>query len=326
MLPKLRDNGFIICLLLMVPLAWLLPEAGRTGGWLRAEYLIKAGVFVIFLMQGLSLPTEQLARGALNWRLHAFVQTWNFLWAPFLGLLLVTLSAPLLDSSLRTGFLYLAVLPTTVVTAMLFTGSARGDVPGALFNTALSNGLAVFLVPAWCLILFAAAGGLPPVGPMLTQLSILILLPMLVGQAIRPFSGRFLSILRVWFKPLSNGIICFAVFAAFANSFHEAVWERTGWAAAGTAFAGVVLFLALVSILVGRTARLVMTDAEARTAAFFCASQKSIATGVPMATVIFADGMAAELSLILLPLLFYHPLQLILGSFLVDRWNRRSHP
>ncbi|MCC5804907.1 MAG: bile acid:sodium symporter [Opitutales bacterium] len=326
MLIKVRDNGFILCLLLMVPLAWLLPEAGRTGGWLRAEYLIKAGVFLIFLMQGLSLPTEQLLRGVLHWRLHAFVQSWNFLWAPVLGLVFVTAAAPFLNDPLHTGFLYLAILPTTVSTALVFTGAARGDVPGALFNTALSNVLAVLIVPAWCLILFATGGDLPPAGPMFVQLSLLILLPTLLGQAVRPFFGKVLPAVRSWFKPVSNGIICFAVFAAFADSFHNAVWERTGWAATGAAFAGVVVFLALVSVLVWRTARLAFASKETRIAAFFCGSQKSIATGVPMAAVIFSDGMATELSLILLPLLFYHPLQLVLGSFLVDRWGRRPHP
>ncbi len=326
MLLKLRDNGFLLFLLLMVPLAWLLPEAGRTGGWLRAESLIKAGVFVIFLMQGLSLPTEQFVRGALHWRLHAFVQSWNFVWTPLLGLLLVTVGAPLLDAPLRTGFLFLAVLPTTVSSAVVFTGAAKGDVAGALFSTALSNILAVFIVPAWCVILFAAAGDLPPVGPMLANLSLLILLPTLLGQALRPVAKRALPCLKPAFKPLSNAIICFAVFAAFADSFHNAVWERTGWTAAAFSLAGVLLLLGAVSFLVRRSARGLFASAETGIAAFFCGSQKSIATGVPMAAVIFSGGMAAELSLILLPLLFYHPLQLILASFLVDRWGRHAHP
>lgn len=325
MVSKIRDNGFILCLILMVPLAWLLPEAGRTGGWLRSEQLIKAGVFLIFLTQGLSLPTEELARGLRQWRMHTFVQTWNYLWTPFLALVLVTAATPLLNEPLRAGFLFLAVLPTTVSSAVVFTAAADGDVPASLFNTAFSNLLSVIVVPAWCLILFATAGELPPVGPMLAQLSLLILLPTLLGQVLRPFSSGVLPFLRPFFKPISNAIICFAVFAAFANSFHDAVWGETGWAAALIAALGASTLLALTSFFVWRTARRLFTAPGQRAAAFFCASQKSIATGVPMAAIIFSTDAATELSLVLLPLLFYHPLQLVLASFLTDRWSQRAH-
>ena len=325
-MPKLlRDNLFIFCLLLMVPTAWLLSDLGRSGGLLRTEMTLKGGIFVIFLIQGLTLQTDQLARGALRWQLHAFVQSWSFVLTPLLVIALTAAASPWLDPTLRSGFLYLAVLPTTVSSCVVFTAAAQGDVPGAIFNASLSNMLGVIIVPLWCLILFSAqAHALPPVAPLLAQLATLILLPLLIGQVIRPFLvDNLLPRIRGAFRPINNGIICFAVFAAFSNSFHDAVWNDAGWAIAAQAFVGALGLLGLVTCLVTVSARRILPDPSVQIAARFCASHKTIAAGVPMAAVIFQGASEFfDLGLLLLPLLFYAPFQLILASVLVDSLRR----
>jgi len=55
----------------------------------------------------------------------------------------------------------------------------------------------------------------------------------------------------------------------------------------------------------------------------FCGSQKTLAAGIPMAQLIFAGHPA--MGLILLPIMIYHPLQLILCSGLASRWARRAN-
>ncbi len=328
-MPKLlRDNLFIFCLVLMVPAAWLLSDLGRTGGPLRTETAVQVGIFIIFLIQGLSLQTEQLARGVLRWRLHTFVQIWSFVITPLIVIGLTSVTGSWLDPTLRNGFLFLSVLPTTVSSCVIFTAAADGDVPGAIFNASLSNMLGVALVPLWCLILFSAhAQALPPMAPLLGQLATLILLPLLIGQMIRPFLvGYLLPRIKPAFRPISNGIICFAVFAAFSNSFHDAVWNDAGWAIAAQALIGALGLLLLVTWLVTLSAGRVLPERPVRIAARFCASHKTIAAGVPMATVIFQSGTGTfDLGLLLLPLLFYAPLQLVLASVLVDAL-RRSKP
>jgi sodium/bile acid cotransporter 7 len=59
-----------------------------------------------------------------------------------------------------------------------------------------------------------------------------------------------------------------------------------------------------------------------RVTAVFCGSKKTLASGVPMARVLF--GQNPSLGLILLPLLIYHPLQLIVGSWLASRFGQRT--
>jgi sodium/bile acid cotransporter 7 len=44
---------------------------------------------------------------------------------------------------------------------------------------------------------------------------------------------------------------------------------------------------------------------------------------VPLAMLIFGD--TADLSLILLPIMFYHPLQLLVNGILANHWARKAH-
>jgi sodium/bile acid cotransporter 7 len=54
----------------------------------------------------------------------------------------------------------------------------------------------------------------------------------------------------------------------------------------------------------------------------FCGSKKTLASGVPMAKLIF--GAHPGLGLIVLPIMFYHQLQLFVCSILAERYARRS--
>ena len=77
---------------------------------------------------------------------------------------------------------------------------------------------------------------------------------------------------------------------------------------------------ALVMVLTSNAARALGFAREDRIAAIFCGSKKTLASGVPMAKLIF--GAHPGLGLILLPIMIYHPLQLIVCGVLAERWRR----
>jgi sodium/bile acid cotransporter 7 len=84
---------------------------------------------------------------------------------------------------------------------------------------------------------------------------------------------------------------------------------------AALAFAAVLFALvAALMVLPGRLVGLARGDVVA---ALFCGSTKSLATGVPMARLMFGD--AAALGLILAPLMVYHLFQLIASSVIARR-------
>ncbi|NDV61957.1 bile acid:sodium symporter [Puniceicoccales bacterium CK1056] len=325
----LRKNGFILALLGAVVVAFLIPQAGAPDGPLHAGLLSKAGVMVIFFLQGLSLKTRQLAHGLRDLRIHGFVQAWIFLLSPIVlisaGLAMRALSI----NELAGGFFYLALIPTTISSAVAFTSAANGNVAAAIFNTTLSNVIGVFWVPTGCLLVFSTGGGFQGelIGPLLLKLAWLILLPLIAGQLIRPlvYQRDWFGRISPGFKLINHGIILFIVFTAFSKSVLNDIWSHVA-----PASIVILLMLTLLSVLMIHGAVWISSgwffkSSSDRNAALFCGSQKTLAAGAPMAVAIFAtNGHLGDvnLSLILLPLLCYHPMQLFLAAFLLPRLTR----
>ena len=61
-------------------------------------------------------------------------------------------------------------------------------------------------------------------------------------------------------------------------------------------------------------------DREDRIACLFCASKKSLATGVPLARIIF--GATPALGQIIVPLILFHFFQLVIVSVIAARFAR----
>jgi sodium/bile acid cotransporter 7 len=184
----LLRNAFLVGLLTALLLALVWPRPGGPDGFLRADLLSKLGIMLIFFLQGLSLPTSELSRGFRSLRLHAFIQACIFLLAPLFLLPLALAFKLLFNETLASGFIFLALLPTTISSAVAFTSTAGGNTAAALFNTTLANVLGVFWVPLGSILLLSSESGLPLnlVLPLLLKLSWLLLLPLLAGQCLRP--------------------------------------------------------------------------------------------------------------------------------------------
>ena len=322
--PSLRGQSLTVLLVAAIALAAIAPDLGARGGPLRPETTAKAAVFLIFLMQGLSLPTRQLLRSAANARFHAFCLACNFLLAPALMLGLLAALGPSLPENLRPGLLFLAVLPTTISSAVVMTANSRGDTAAALFATTLSNLLGILATPLLCLWLLHAPNlQTPPLGPLFASLAGLVLLPLVLGQLIRPFAREPIRRAAPAFKTTANALIVFIVFAAFCDSAASDLWSRLSPAFLAAALGLATLYLAAFSGLVWFAAPLASSDPAGRVAAFFCGSHKTIATGVPMASLLFASD--ADLGLLLLPLMLFHPLQLTLGGLLAPRFAAKKN-
>jgi sodium/bile acid cotransporter 7 len=316
----LRQNWFLVGLVAAVGLAWLFPAAGAKGGFLHTEITIRVGVGLIFFSQGLTLALDALRRGALRWRLHVLVQAWIFGLFPLVGLLFDRLAGSTLPPDLRTGFFFLCVLPTTISTAIVFTAVADGNVAGAIFNATLSNLLGIVVTPLWIGWFMRAGGQALPLGPVIVGIVLLLLAPLAAGQALRPWLRRWVDPRKARLTGVNSAIVLFIVYAAFAQSVEGRVWERYGLHSVLLAAAGVGLLFAFVMGAVHLTIRAAGLGGADASAALFCASQKTLAAGVPMAQLIF--GAHPGLGLILLPVMLYHPLQLMVHGMIAMRWRR----
>lgn len=319
----LRRNSFVLGLAAAVALAWVFPAAGAKGGLLHAEITTKIGVGLIFFMTGLTLSLEALKHGLLRWRLHALAQAWMFLLFPLTGLLFDRLFGGGLAPGLRLGFLFLCALPTTISTAIVLTSLAGGNTAGAVFNATLANLLGIVITPVWAGWL-ARTGGQPlPAGPVIREIMLLLLAPLAAGQALRPLARRWIDAWKPRVGAANSAVILFIVHAAFADSVQARLWESYGAGVVLTALAGAALLFVFVTGAVYATGRAARLDRPDAIAMLFCASQKTLAAGVPMAQLIF--GAHPALGLVLLPLLLYHPLQLA-GHGMIARLFARGRP
>ncbi|MDA7644761.1 bile acid:sodium symporter [bacterium] len=324
-----KSNGFLAGLLGMVGLAWLLPDLGAQGGLFRSELARPIAVFLIFFIQGMALPTEDFRRGVTQLNLHSFVLSWNYLAFPLIIWIGLHWGGAFLRPELRFGFLYLAILPTTITSAVFFTSVGRGDVAGAVFSTTISNLASVFLVPMGvAMLLVDGAGSDVSIQTMFLKLCKLIILPMFIGQCLRPFLKFIFPLLKPWFKRTTTASIFFIMYCTFCDGVRRAAWEQLGWGAVAVAFVGALAILLIASALVWWTSGWLSLSPKGRVAAYFCGSQKSLATGVPMAASIFPIGGTVasipDISVIVLPLMCYHFLQLAMATHIANRFARRS--
>ena len=316
-----RPDWFLIGMALAVALAWLAPDPGAKGGSLHPEILNKLGVSLIFFLHGLTLSFASMKAGARNWRLHLLVQLCTFGFFPLLGVLLLFGSGSALDTDLRTGLFFLCALPSTVSSSVAMTATAQGNVPGAVFNATLSSLIGVLLTPLWLGLVLGASGHTLPIGSVLLDLTLWLVVPLLIGQMLRPWFGALAGRHRPGIAVLDRCTILLLVYTSFCDSVKDGVWSSARMALVVAALTAMVL-LALALLFVSTLSRVLGFTLPDRIAALFCGSKKTLASGVPMARLIF--GAHPGLGVILLPIMIYHPLQLVVCGWLAGRFAKQA--
>ena len=319
---KGKVDWFMWGLAAAVALAFSFPDPGAHGGVLHPELLVKGGVALIFFLHGLALSFDSLKAGTLRWPLHLLVQSCTFLFFPLLGLLLLKALGGALPADLRLGFFYLCALPSTVSSSVAMTAAARGNVPVAVFNATLSSLLGIFLTPLWVGAVAQSGGQSIPLGHVIFDLVLWLLLPLVVGQLLRPWLGAWATSHKPLISVVDRGTILVLVYTSFCESVKQGVWTKYGATVLLTTLCGALLLFTVVFFAMRAACEKLRVPLSDQSAVIFCGTKKTLASGVPMASLIF--GTNPGLGLILLPIMIYHAMQLILCGFLAGRWAQRD--
>lgn len=321
---KLKFDWFLTGMAAAVFLAWLFPSPGAAGGWMHPELITKVGIALIFFLHGVALSFPAMKAGMLRWQLHLVVQLSTFLLFPILGFIINALLGDHVSTDMKLGIFYLCALPSTVSSSVALTAAAGGNVAGAVFNATLSSLIGVFLTPFWMALVMQTEGHAHPIGPVIFDLCKWLILPLILGQLCRPFLGAVVGKHKKRINSADRATILVLVYTSFCDSFKEGIWANNGWGLLGLVFIITLVIFVIAMLITGGVARLCGFNREDRIAAMFCGSKKTLAAGVPMAKLIF--GTAPGLGLILLPIMIYHPLQLVICGVLAGRWSKEvSH-
>ncbi len=319
---KFKADWFMWGMLVAVLLAWAFPGPGAHGGWLHPELLNKIGVAVIFFLSGVSLSFAAMKAGAMRWPVHLVVQATTFLIFPVVGIALLWLTGRWMSEELNVGFFFLCALPSTVSSSVAMTAAARGNVPVAVFNATLSSLIGVVVTPLWISWRLHTDGGGVEVGKVIVDLLLWLVLPLVLGQLARPWLGEWAKRNKKFVHVVDRGTILLIIYTSFCDSITRGVWSGQGLGVVALAVVGSLILFFAVMWIVEAVAKLAGFPVEDRIATVFCGSKKTIASGVPMAQLIFAGD--PRLGVILLPLMIYHPLQLLICGVLAGKWARRD--
>lgn len=321
LLKGLFKDWFLRSMLLAVIIASLFPQLGKSGGWLHLDAFAKYGIALVFFLHGVGIPREQIRSGLGQWRVHLAVQSFTFVLFPLLFLLARPGLELMLPPMLLLGFFYLCALPSTITSSVALTGAAGGNVPAAIFNATLSSLLGIFLTPLLISQLAPTTGASLPLRDAILDIARLLLLPFVIGQLLHTRLWPKLAPYKRITSLLDRGVVILLVFASFSDSVDAGLWRDYGASTLVLTLAGAALLLAVVLLLSTACARLLGLAREEEIVVVFCGSKKTLAAGVPMAKVLF--GAHPGLGLIVLPIMFYHQLQLMVCAVLAQRYARR---
>ena len=316
---SLLPDTFTLLLVAAVGLASLLPVSGEPAAWFAVATNI--AIAVLFFLHGARLSTDVVIAGFLHWRLQIFILLTTFVVFPLLGLGLGVLSPWLIPQPLYLGLLFLCVLPSTVQSSIAFTSIAGGNVPGAICAASTSNIIGIFLTPALVALLFSAGGHVGVSFDMVWKIMLQLFLPFVAGQLLQPFIGNWVRARKKLLAPFDRGSILMVVYLAFSHAVTEGVWPQLAVKDLLLLVLLDILLLAVILILTNLGSRLFGFNREDRITAVFCGSKKSLASGVPIAGVIFAGQ---SIGAIVLPLMLFHQIQLMVCAWLARVYAERD--
>ena len=117
-----------------------------------------------------------------------------------------------------------------------------------------------------------------------------------------------------------SGSILLVVYTAFSAAVAGGLWRDTPLRALAGLLGVCIVLLAVVLYATTQLARRLRFSEEDEIAIVFCGSKKSLASGIPMAKVLFPPAVAGPM---VLPLLVFHQLQLMVCAVLAARYSRR---
>lgn len=317
-LSRLPIDRYLLALVGMVALAAILPARGQAAEVM--EGVVTAAIALLFFLYGARMSPAAIGAGLMHWRLQGAVLLSTFVLFPLLGLGLVFLMRGSLQPDLLTGMLYLCLLPSTVQSSIAFTSIAGGNVAGALTSASLSNLLGVIATPLLVGLMIGGAGSGIHLQSIL-DIGLQILAPFAVGQMCRPLLKDWLGRRARLTGLADRGSILLIVYAAFSEGVVAGVWSQVAPADLGKVIGLNIALLAVVLSLTLAAGRLLRFEKPDRIVVLFCGSKKSMATGIPMAGILFA-GHAVPL--IVLPIMLFHQIQLFACTLIAQRYAREN--
>jgi solute carrier family 10 (sodium/bile acid cotransporter), member 7 len=314
-----RVDPYLVALALTVGAGVIFPPIGPWA--IAVRVAVGAAVAGLFFAYGVRVATAQVVAALLHWRPQALVFATTYVVFPLLGLIWGWLfrRTGLVDTTLSMGMMFVTILPSTVQSSIALTAIAKGNVVAALCSASVSNLAGVFLVPLLVSLLLSQGQSEVPRGVAVRDIALQVLLPFLVGQFARRWLLAWFERRKAALTLFDRGSILLVVYSAFGAGMVAGVWSRVSVSELGWVMLYDALLLASVMAFAYMSSRVLGFSRGDEIAIVFCSSKKSMASGIPMANVLFS---AHVVSVVVVPLMLFHQLQLFVCSVIAQKYAR----
>nr|XP_034378763.1 sodium/bile acid cotransporter 7 isoform X3 [Arvicanthis niloticus] len=292
LLERVRKEWFMVGIVVAIGAAKLEPSVGVNGGPLKPEITVSyIAVATIFFNSGLSLKTEELTSALVHLKLHLFIQIFTLAFFPAtIWLFLQLLSVTTINEWLLKGLQTVGCMPPPVSSAVILTKAVGGNELGSSSSV--------------------------PFTSIFSQLFMTVVVPLIIGQIVRRYIKDWLERKKPPFGVVSSSVLLMIIYTTFCDTFSNPSIDLDKFSLVLILFiiVSVQLSFMLLTFIFSTRNNSGFTPADT-VAIIFCSTHKSLTLGIPMLKIVFAGH--EHLSLISVPLLIYHPAQILLGSVLV---------
>lgn len=313
----IKRNWLLVALLTCIFLAGIYPKFGSKEGPLHTQYSVKYGaICMIFFISGLTLKTASVFHTFQQYKLHIFIQTFAFILIPVVTQVFVKfLNLFAVNTWILRGLIIVSCMPPPVSSAVILTRTAKGNETASIFNSVLGSFLGIVLTPVLLLFNLGSTTIIPILGTVI-QLTTTVLIPLLLGQIIRNFTN--FKEHKFPLNTIGQAALLFVIYTTFCDTF--LVSERGLSAIDILITVLAVVFLQIIFMLLSFFTSQYFSTTFQRAdivSIIFCSTHKSLTLGIPILRIMFQGY--SHLSQISLPLLIYHPTQIILGGMVVGQ-------
>jgi len=210
-----------------------------------------------------------------------------------------------------------------VQSSIAFTSIAHGNVPAAVCAASASSLLGIFITPLLVGVLMhtnAGGAGPAPLGA-IESIVLQLFVPFVAGQILRPWIGGFIDRHKKVIGLVDRGSILLVVYTAFSAAVVAGLWQQVSLRTLALLLVLCCVLLAVALVVTSQLGKRLGFSREDRITILFCGSKKSLASGVPMANVLFAGSAVGA---IVLPLMLFHQVQLMVCAVLAQRYARQA--
>ncbi|KAF1025461.1 MAG: hypothetical protein GAK29_01902 [Acinetobacter bereziniae] len=320
MLKLLALDHFTILLVAMVLLASFLPISGQAA--VIFGKITTIAIAVLFFLHGAKLSREAVIEGILHWKLHALVFAVTFVVFPVLGLMAKPILEPLLGQQLYWGFLFMCFLPSTVQSSIAFTSVAKGNVAAAVCSASFSNLIGMFITPILVsLFIFGQSKHDYDPTSSIIEITLLLLVPFILGQVLRPYVFPLMQKMPKIVKVFDQGSILMVVYGAFSGAVVAGLWHQVSVSTLIYLVLACSVLLTVIMLLALYIPKWLGFSKADQISIFFCGSKKTLASGVPMAQILF---IGQPLGMIVLPIMIFHQIQLMVCGVIANYWSKQQ--